>query len=89
MTLNELLRNRGRFFWILNVTGWFGYVLTAYLGAPAHEKPDAYINVIVAMAVGGFLLTIPMRFLYQRLWGKSPVAIAISLIVTCYVLAFG
>ncbi len=37
MTLNELLRNRGRFFWILNVAGWSGYVLTAYLGALAHN----------------------------------------------------
>ena len=41
MTLNELLRDRGRFFWILNITGWLGYVLTAYLGALAHEKPDS------------------------------------------------
>jgi two-component system, LytTR family, sensor kinase len=89
MTLNDLLRNRGRFFWILNVAGWSGYVLTAYLGALAHEKPDAYIDVIVAMAVAGFLLTIPMRYLYRRLWGKSPVAIAIGVIATSYVLAFG
>ncbi len=89
MTLNELLRDRGRFFWILNLAGWSGYVLAAYLGALAHEKPDAYINVIVAMAVAGFLLTIPMRYLFRRLWGKSPVTIALGLIVTCYVLAFG
>ena len=89
MTLNELLRNRVRFFWILNVAGWSGYVLTAYLGALAHEKPDAYIAVIVAMAVVGFLLTIPMRLLYRRLWGRSPVTIAIGVIITSYVLAFG
>ncbi len=89
MTLNEFLRNRGRFFWILNLAGWSGYVLAAYLGALAHEKPDAYIDVIVAMAVAGFLLTIPMRYLYRRLWGKSPVAIAMGVIVTSYVLAFG
>ncbi len=89
MTLNELIRDRGRFFWILNVVGWSGYVLTAYLGALAHEKPDAYIAVILAMAVAGFLLTIPMRLLYRRLWGRSPIAIAVGVIVTSYVLAFG
>ena len=89
MTLNKLLRNRGRFFWILNAAGWSGYVLAAYVGALAHEKPDAYIAVILATAAAGFLLTIPMRHLYRRLWGRSPVAIAFGVIVTSYILAFG
>ena len=93
MTFDELFRDRGRFFWILNVAGWSGYVVTAYIGLLAHEKPDdyidAYTNVIIAMAVAGFLLTIPMRYLFRRLWGKSPAAIAIGVIVTSYVFAFG
>jgi LytS/YehU family sensor histidine kinase len=41
------------------------------------------------MAVVGFLLTIPMRYFYQRLWGRSPIAIAIGVIVVSYLLAFG
>lgn len=86
--LDELLRNRGRFFWILNVAGWLGYVITAYLGALAHEKPDSYFAVILATAVLGFLLTIPMRLLYQRLWERSPAIIAAGVIVTSYCLAF-
>ena len=81
MTLNELIRDRGRFFWILNIAGWSGYVLTAYLGALAHEKPDSYIAVIMATAVAGFLLTIPMRLFYQRLWERSPVAIGAGVLV--------
>lgn len=89
MTLNELFRNRGRFFWILNIAGWSGYVLAAYVGALAHEKPDSYIAVVVAMAFAGFLLTIPMRFLYRRVWQQSPVAIGVSVIVTSYVIAIG
>ncbi len=68
MTLDELFRDRGRFLWILNVAGWSGYVLTAYLGALAHEKPDSYIAVIIATALAGFQLTIFMRLLYRRLW---------------------
>ena len=89
MTLNELLRDRGRFFWILNVTGWSGYVLTSYLGALAHEKPDSYIAVIVATAIVGFLLTIPMRIFYRRLWERSPVSLAIGVLVVSYLFAFG
>ena len=76
MTLNELLRDRGRSFWILNVTGWFGYVLTTRLGVLAYEQPDSYIAVIVATALIGFLLTIAMRLLYRRWCERSPVAIA-------------
>ncbi len=89
MTLDELFRDRSRFFWILNMAGWSGYVLTAYLGALAHEKPDSYIAVILATAVVGLLLTIPMRLFYRRLWERSPVVIGVSVIVTSYVLAIG
>ena len=89
MTLNELIRDRGRFFWILNIAGWSGYVLTAYLGALAHEKSDSYIAVIMATAAAGFLLTIPMRLFYQRLWERSQVTIGAGVIVSSYFLALG
>ena len=89
MTLDELLRNRGRFFWILNVAVWSGYVLTAYLGAHAREKSNSYIAVIIATAVVGFLLTIFMHLLYRRLWARSPIAIAAGIIVTSYLLVLG
>lgn len=89
MTLSELVRDRNRLFWILNLFGWSGYVLTAYLGALAHEKPDSYIAVIGATALAGLLLTIPMRALYRRLWPASPLTIAIGILVNCYVLALG
>ena len=89
MTPAELLNDRGRLFWILNIAGWSGYVLTAYLGALVHEKPDTYIAVLVATAFLGFLLTIPMRWLYHRLWSRPPIVISFSILVNCYILALG
>ena len=89
MTPAELFRNRERLFWILNIAGWTGYTVTAYLGALAHDKPDSYINFVGAAALAGFLLTIPMRFIYRRLWSKSPAGISIGILVTSYVLALG
>ena len=89
MTLNDLIRDRGRFFWVLNTVGWSGYVLTAYIGALAHEKPDTYFAVIIATAFAGFALTIPMRFVYRRLWGRSPIIISAGILLNCYVLALG
>ena len=89
MTLDDLLRNRQRLFWILNTGGWAGYTVAAWLGALAHEKPESYFAVILVTAIAGFAATLPMRALYQRLWNRPPVAIAAGTIVTCYVVAFG
>jgi two-component system LytT family sensor kinase len=89
MTPAEILRNRGRLFWILNIAGWSGYVLTAWIGALAHEKPESYIAVIFATAFMGFVLTIGIRYLYRNLWGRSPPAIAVGVLFTCYSLGLG
>ena len=88
MTFAELLRDRSRLFWILNTSGWAGYALAAWLGALAHEKPEAYFAVIVASAVSGFAATSMLRLLYRKLWTKSVTVLGIATLVTCYVVAF-
>ena len=88
VTFAELFRDRSRFFWILNIAGWAGYALAAWLGALAHEKPEAYFAVIVASAVSGFLATLMLRSLYQKLWSKSVAVLGTATLVTCYVVAF-
>jgi hypothetical protein len=82
----SLVRDRGRLFWILNIGGWTGYMITAWLGAFAHEKPESYFAVIAATAVAGFLLTLPMRVLFHRLWSKPLSVLATTMLVVCYVL---
>lgn len=89
MTVDELFRDRGRLFWILNISGWAGYTLTAWLGALAHEKPESYFAVIVATAITGFLITLFLRVIYRRLWSRSPLVLAFGLITICYVIALG
>ena len=93
MTPAELFRNRGRLFWLLNITGWTGYVLTAWLGVLAHEKPESYVTsyvaVVVASAIVAFFLTILMRFVYRLLWERKPVALAFGIILTSYTVALG
>lgn len=88
MNFSELLHNRNRLFWILNSAGWLGYVLAAYLGALAHEKPDSYIAVILVTAVAGFLLTIPMRYAYRWLWQRrSAWTLAAGTLAISYLMA--
>jgi hypothetical protein len=85
VTLNELLRDRGRLFWILNISGWVCYMLAAF----AHEKPESYFAVIAAVAVAGFLITLLLRAVNRRLWSRSPATLAMGLIASCYVTALG
>jgi hypothetical protein len=63
-----LLRNRGRLFWFLNVAGWTGYTLAAWLGALAHEKPESYSAVIIATAVAGFLASLRADVAFNARW---------------------
>jgi len=88
VNLDYLIRDRGRLFWVLNICGWAGYTLAAWLGALAHEKPESYFAVIAATALIGFLITLPMRLLFRRLWTRKLVHLAATMIAVCYVLAF-
>jgi len=85
---SELLRNRGRLFWVLNVAGWTGYTLAAWLGALAHEKPEAYFDVIVVGAISGFLATLPLRYLYRAFWSRSVIALGALTLFVSYAVAF-
>lgn len=89
MNLDHLFRDRNRLFWILNTAGWTGYALAAWLGALAHEKPEAYFFVILAAAVSGFLGTLPLRVLYRKLWSRSVVILGTATLAACYIIAFG
>ena len=88
MILQQLFLNRERQFWTLNVSGWVGYALAALLGAFAHEKPESYFAVILATAIMGFVVTVPMRYLYQRLWDRSLIALGTGMLAASYLLAF-
>ena len=89
MKVESIFRDRGRLFWILNIGGWVGYTLTAWLGAFAHEKPESYFAVIAVTAAVGFAVTIPMRYLFRHFWARSPLILAAVMMSTCYVTALG
>lgn len=87
MSLKNYLFDRRRFYWTLNIAGWLGFVTTAYVGALAYEKPDSYLTVIGGTAIVGFLLTVPLRAIYHRLWPRTPLQIATGSLLVCFVLA--
>ena len=83
-TLDLLRTKRNLVFWSLHAAGWTAYALTQYFGALLYEKPSTYAQVILIAGLAGFVLSMPMRFIYRRLWGRSPRVILLGVLLTCY-----
>ena len=86
-TLEQFRRSRNLLFWSLHAAGWAAYGVTQYFGALLYEKPNSYARVIAVSAIAGFVLSMPMRFIYQRLWGRAPRSMILGVLATCYVTA--
>jgi LytS/YehU family sensor histidine kinase len=87
LTLDTLRSSRNVLFWTLHVAGWAAYAITQYFGALLYEKPLSYLEVIAITTLSGFVLTMPMRYIYRRLWGLPPARIVTGVLITCYVIA--
>jgi two-component sensor histidine kinase len=86
-TLEQFRSNRNVLFWSLHAAGWAAYGVTQYFGALLYEKPTSYASVIAVAAISGFILSMPMRYIYRQLWGRSPRSMIAGVLVTCYVTA--
>lgn len=87
LTLDQLRRNRNVLFWTLHAAGWGAYAITQFFGALLYEKPLSYQLVIAIAAVSGFVLSMPMRYIYRALWGRPPRTIILGVLATCYAIA--
>src|SRR5437868_4701176 len=70
-TLEQIRTNRNVLFWSLHAAGWAAYGITQYFGALLYEKPSSYARVIAVAAISGFILSMPMRYIYRRLVGSD------------------
>ena len=88
MTLDKFRSNRNVLFWSLHAAGWAAYGISQQVGALTyHDKPSTYSHVFVNSAIAGFLLTIPLRYIYRRLWGRRPRDMIVGVLIACYVTA--
>jgi two-component system, LytTR family, sensor kinase len=87
LTLEQFRSNRNVLFWSLHAAGWGAYAISQYFGALLYEKPNSYAQVILVAAVSGFILSMPMRYIYRRLWGRPPRVFVSGVLVTCYTTA--
>ena len=87
-TLEQIRSNRNVLFWSLHAAGWAAYGISQYVGALTyHDEPATYSHVIANAALAGFILTIPLRYLYRRLSGRRPRELILSVLISCYVTA--
>jgi len=82
----ELIENRNRLFWLVHTAGWFGFALVHYLGSLLHDLRDIFVVIIFLNAYAGWLLSIPLRYLYKRIWNFSPIKIVIIVVLSSYVI---
>jgi two-component system, LytTR family, sensor kinase len=87
LTLEQIRSNRNVLFWSLHAAGWAAYGLTQYLGGLFYDKPSDYARVFAASAVAGFVLSMPMRYIYRRLWDHPLRTRIIGVLATCYITA--
>ena len=84
MNWKELLENKNRLFWLAHSAGWFGFALVHYLGSLLHDLRDIFVVIIFLNAYAGWLFTVPLRYLYRRVWNFSPVKIALVVVFASY-----
>jgi LytS/YehU family sensor histidine kinase len=89
--LDPLLKNRAALFWTLHVGGWLAYGLAQYLGTLLYDTKyghmSGYLTVILIATVSGFLLSLELRYIYRRLWTRSPRVIIFVALLSCYLFA--
>ncbi|MRJ40846.1 MULTISPECIES: sensor histidine kinase [Idiomarina] len=86
-TWKSLLEDRNRFFWVLQAAGWSGYALVHYIGSLMHEMRDIYVLILLLGAYAGFLITVPLRYLYRRIWDATPWLLIVVVLAASYVSA--
>jgi len=88
ITLEQLRSNRNALFWTLHAAGWGAYAIAQYFGALLVERRTIEYQLVIGIAaVAGFVLSMPMRYIYRALAGRSPKVVIVSVLLTCYTIA--
>lgn len=74
-----------RYFWFLHTLGWFSYGVLFWISNYLAGSPGRYWVHIVFLSSTGWLLSIPLRYLYRRVWNFKPRTIVIIAILACLV----
>ncbi|MCV2885250.1 histidine kinase [Aestuariibacter sp. AA17] len=65
----KLFENRERLFWTLHTGGWVGFAIIFYIGSFLHDMRSIWLFVIALNAYAGWLITIPLRYVFR--WARQ------------------
>ena len=85
--LGRLKISRDTLFWTLHAAGWVAYGCVQFLGALIYDKEPGYQQVILTAAISGFVVMMPLRYIYRALWRQRPRLILVGIAVTSYATA--
>jgi two-component system, LytTR family, sensor kinase len=86
-TLEQIRSNRNVLFWSLHTAGWAVYGLSQYTGGLMYDKPASYGWVWAVSTIAGFVLSIPLRYIYRRLWSRPLLDRILGVLASSYVTA--
>ena len=87
LTLSQVRSSRNVLFWSLHLGGWLAYGLTLYFGFLFYNQRPGITQVIAIAAAAGFVLSVPMRYIYRGIWGRGERWAIPVVLVTSYVTA--
>ena len=82
----KLFDNKERLFWTLHSAGWAGFAIVYYIGSFLHDMRAIWPLIIVLNAYAGWLLTIPLRYIFRWARQQSVVKMLVTVIIACYVI---
>jgi len=87
VTLSDLRKNRNQLFWGLHTLGWSAFFIAQYVGTLFYEKSPGHVKAVAIMAASGFVLSIPLRYVYRWLWGRPAQVVIPGVFLACWVTA--
>lgn len=81
---NRILDNNERLFWTLHSAGWAGFAIVYYIGSFLQDMRPIWLFIIVLNAYAGWLLTIPLRYVYRYARKQNLIQMVLVIVTTCY-----
>lgn len=83
----RLFDNNERLFWVLHSVGWIGFAIIYYIGSFLQDMRPIWVFIIVLNAYAGWLLTLPLRYVFRYARGLSLPKMIVIVLTASYVVA--
>ena len=83
----RLFENNERLFWVLHTAGWAGFAVVYYIGSFLHEVRPIFLFIIILNSYAGWILTIPLRYVYRWARNQGAVKLLLTVLAASYAVA--